>query len=573
MLKSIFLIYVYLISLLFTALYAKPLLVLNDFSKSKNVVIFNNPILDSIQTLIKRGETEKALTQLYAYIGSSEQAKDSISIIESTLFLSDVLRDNGNFKKSNIEFDKIIPLIALDTAKLQEVFFKKGGNFQNEGEIDSAMVNYQKAVFFSEAVENNHDLKAKIHANLSGIYYLKEDYNKAIEHSKIAAKNQEFIGNIDIQAGILNNLGSIYFMQGNYKEALKSFQQSLNKVGYGQTDLQKQTRRSAYINIAYAYSALNNFKQAFQYQDSYFSLSDSLQQELKYKEIAEIESKFNLERKEKEAEIEKSKRLKAEYLSYGLGFSIFILLFVIYALFKLYTLSKRNYKLQIGQEQLLHQSKIEKIKSESQAKILTAVMDGRLEERKTIASVLHDNVSALLSAANLHLFAAKGQLKHNAPKEIEKSQIIISQASDSIRDLSHNLMSSILLKFGLGMAVQDLCEKSLNNKITITSESKNIKRFNQAFEIKMFSIVSELVNNILKHSKAKNAVVKLEQLNGNLQIIVFDDGIGFDTHAIEPKNGIGLNQIEARISVMKGIIKINSQETGTRIFISVPIVY
>lgn len=573
MLKSIFLIYVYLISLLFTALYAKPLLVLNDFSKSKNVVIFKNPILDSIQTLIKRGETEKALTQLYAYIGSSEQAKDSISIIESTLFLSDVLRDNGNYKKSNIEFNKIIPLIALDTAKLQEVFFKKGGNFQNEGEIDSAMVNYQKAVFFSEAVENNHDLKAKIHANLSGIYYLKEDYNKAIEHSKIAAKNQEFIGNIDIQAGILNNLGSIYFMQGNYKEALKSFQQALNKVGYGQTDLQKQTRRSAYINIAYAYSALNNFKQAFQYQDSYFSLSDSLQQELKYKEIAEIESKFNLERKEKEAEIEKSKRLKAEYLSYGLGFSIFILLFVIFALFKLYTLGKRNYKLQIDQEQLLHQSKIEKIKSEAQAKILTAVMDGRLEERKTIASVLHDNVSALLSAANLHLFAAKGQLKHNVPKEIEKSQIIISQASDSIRDLSHNLMSSVLLKFGLGMAVQDLCEKSSNKEITIASESKNIKRFNQAFEIKMFSIVSELVNNILKHSKAKNAVVKLEQLNGNLQIIVFDDGVGFDTHVIEPKNGIGLNQIEARISVMKGIIKINSQETGTRIFISVPIVY
>lgn len=571
--KTLFLVYVYFISLLFTVLQAKPLIVLNNFNFNKKNINFENPILDSIQNLISKGETEKALTQLYAYISEVEKAKDSVSIIESTLFLSDVLRDNGNYKKSNLQFNKVLPLITSDTAKLQEVFFKKGGNFQNEGEIDSALVNYQKAVFFSEAVKNNQDLRAKIHANLSGIYYLKEDYNKAIEHSKIAAKNQEVIGNVDIQAGILNNLGSIYYMQGNYKDALKSFQQALDIVGYGQTDLQKQTRRSAYINIAYAYSGLNNFEQAFQYQDSYFSLSDSLQQELKYKEIAEIESKFNLERKEKEAEIEKSKRLKAEYLTYGLGFSIFVLLFVIYSMYKLYKLSKRNYKLQMDQEQLLHQSKIERIKSDAQAKILTAVMDGRLEERKTIASVLHDNVSALLSAANLHLYAVKNHLKQNAPKEIEKSQAIISEASDSIRDLSHNLMSSVLLKFGLGMAVQDLCEKSSNNEITISSESKNIQRFNQAFEIKMFSIVSELVNNILKHSKAKNAVVKLEQLNGNLQIIVFDDGIGFDTNVIEHKNGIGLNQIEARISVMQGIIKISSQETGTRIFLSVPIIY
>ena len=573
MAKTIFLVYLYFISLLLTVLQAKPLIVLNNFNNNSKTVSFQNPILDSIQILIQKGETEKALTQLYAYINSAEKIKDSVSIIESTMFLSDILRDNGNYQKSNFQFDKILPFIKSDSAKLQQVFFKKGGNFQNEGEIDSALVNYQKAVFFSEAVKNNEDLKAKIHANLSGIYYLKENYDKAIEHSKIAAKNQEVIGNIDIQAGILNNLGSIYYMQGNYNEALKSFQQALNIVGYGQSDLQKQTRRSAYINIAYAYSALNNFEQAFQYQDSYFSLSDSLQQELKYKEIAEIESKFNVERKEKEAEIEKSKRLRAEYLTYGLGFSVFVLLFVIYSMYKLYKLNKRNYKLQIDQKQLMHKSKIEKIKSDAQAKILTAVMDGRLEERKTIASILHDNVSALLSAANLHLVVVKNQLKQNAPKEIEKSQAIISEASDSIRDLSHNLMSSVLLKFGLGMAVQDLCEKSSNNNLTISSESKNIERFNQGFEIKMFSIVSELVNNILKHSKAKNAVVKLEQLNGNLQIIVFDDGVGFDANTVQYKNGIGLSQIEARISVMKGIIKINSQDTGTRTYISVPIIY
>lgn len=125
----------------------------------------------------------------------------------------------------------------------------------------------------------------------------------------------------------------------------------------------------------------------------------------------------------------------------------------------------------------------------------------------------------------------------------------------------------------MGVAVQDLCEKLSNSNITFSSNAKNIERFNQNFEIKMFNIINELVNNILKHSKAKNGTIKLEQLNGNLQIIVFDDGVGFDIKEIELKNGIGLSQVKARIQVLKGVINIKSTNEGTRIFISVPIEY
>ena len=254
-------------------------------------------------------------------------------------------------------------------------------------------------------------------------------------------------------------------MQGKYKEALKVFQNAFDLVGFGQEALQKQTRSSSYINIAYAYSGLNNFKKAFEYQDKYFSLNDSLQQELKYKEIAVIQSKYSLATKEKETEIEKVKRKNAEMLTYGLGLAILVLLSGIYTLYKLYTLNRKNYALQISQEQLLNQNKIDKIKSDAQAKILTATLDGRLEERKNIASVLHDNVSALLSAINLHLYASKKKLKGDIPLEIEKAQSILDEASEQIRDLSHNLISAVLLKFGLGKAIQDLCEKLSNSKI------------------------------------------------------------------------------------------------------------
>lgn len=545
-----------------------------DLKKIENKLLDSDEeVLKAIKALLESGNSEEALEKLYLFIETAEENNEQQLIIDGNLLLADIFREHGDYKKSTEMFDNLIPLVLNDAKNLQYIYFKKGGNFQLDNQIDSAKVNYEKAILTGKDVKKNENLKAKIFANLSGVYYLKGDYDKAIENYKIAANYQQILGNKEIEAGILNNLGGVYYMQGKFTEALDVFQQAFNLVGYGQEDLQKQTRSRSYINMAYAYSGLNNFKKAFEYQDKFFSLNDSLQQELKYKEIALIQSKYSVATKEKEAEIEKVKRKDAEVLAYGLGFAILVLLSGIYALYKVYKLNKKNYALQISQEQLLNQNKIDNIKSNLQAKILAATLDGRLEERKKIANVLHDNVSALLSAINLHLYASKKKIKEEIPVEIEKAQSILEEASEQIRDLSHNLISAVLLKFGLGYAVQDLCEKLSNSKITFTSSAKNIERFNQNFEIKMFNIINELVNNIIKHSKAKNGTIKLEQLNGNLQIIVFDNGMGFDMNEIELQSGIGLSQIKARIKVLNGLLNIKSNKEGTRIYISIPIEY
>ncbi|MBG7629305.1 MAG: tetratricopeptide repeat protein [Bacteroidetes bacterium] len=529
--------------------------------------------LQSVKELLENGNIKDALEKLYLFIEAVEIKNDSLLIVESKILLAEILRDNGDYQKSNEIFEDIIPLIKLDFKKSQYVFFKRGGNFQLDNNIDSAKVNYEKALFFAEKVQGNDDLRAKMHANLSGIYYLKEDYDNAIEHSKIAANYQKTLGNIEIEAGILNNLGGIYYMKGEFNEALNVFQEALDLVDYGQSDLQKKTRSTSFINMAYAYSELGNYKKAFELQDRYFSLNDSIQQALKYKEITEIESKYDLAKKEKEAVIEKAKRQKAELLTYGLGVAIFILLLGIYALYKLVELNKQNHTLEITQEQLINKSKLEKVKSESQSKILVATMDGRIEERKKISDILHGNVSALLSAANLHLYAGGMQFNGNVPIEIEKTQNIIAEASIQVRELSHNLVSAILLKQGLSLAIEDICKKSSNETIKINCESKNMDRFNNNFEIKLFNIIQELINNMLKHSNAKKGTVKLEQLNGRLQVLVVDNGIGFDVDYENADAGIGLSQIKARVGALKGLLSIDTSEKGTRTYISTPIVY
>jgi len=101
-----------------------------------------------------------------------------------------------------------------------------------------------------------------------------------------------------------------------------------------------------------------------------------------------------------------------------------------------------------------------------------------------------------------------------------------------------------------------------------------VKRYEQNFEIKIHSIIEELVNNILKHSKAKNATIMLSHRENNmLSIRMNDDGIGFDAKKAKTKGGLGLSHIDARITVMKGVFNIvSSKDNGTSIFILLPIV-
>jgi len=200
-------------------------------------------------------------------------------------------------------------------------------------------------------------------------------------------------------------------------------------------------------------------------------------------------------------------------------------------------------------------------------------MDGRIEERKKISGILHGNVGALLSAANLQLYSGGMQFNGSVPIEIEKTQNIISEASVQVRELSHNLISAILLKQGLSMAIEDICEKTSNETIQVNCESKNMDRFNNDSEIKLFNIIQELINNMLKHSDSDKGTVKLEQLNGRLQVLVVDNGIGFDVENENPDAGIGLSQIKARVKALAGLLNMESSEKGTRTYMSIPIVY
>ena len=118
-----------------------------------------------------------------------------------------------------------------------------------------------------------------------------------------------------------------------------------------------------------------------------------------------------------------------------------------------------------------------------------------------------------------------------------------------------------------------MCDKYSNAALSFHSKCDGIQRYEAEFELKINSIIDELLNNIIKHSKASNAEIRLKEKKGQLIIVILDDGKGFDLQKGFNNKGLGLSQIKARIRKMQGEFKIiSSPNEGTSIYISVPVV-
>ncbi|HIP48693.1 MAG TPA: histidine kinase, partial [Lutibacter sp.] len=335
-------------------------------------------------------------------------------------------------------------------------------------------------------------------------------------------------------------------------------------------------------NLSWALYNLKDYR-AYEYHEKSTLIRDSLRNAEIGAFLAEIEGKYNEETIKKREELktaeEKTKRIQAQrdnLRTEGINNILIIislsLLLAAWLIYRYLKLRQSNLSLELKQNQLIQQNKLEQLQNDAREKILNATIDGKESERKMIAETLHNSVSTLLSSASLHLQASKMLLKDNLPEEIEKAQRIVNEAAEKIRNLSHSLVSSVLLKFGLNYATQDLCDKYSNAALNFHCKCDGINRYESQFELKINSIIDELLNNIIKHSKASNAEIRLKEKKEKLIIAILDDGKGFDTRNGLVDKGLGLAQIEARIRKMQGEFKITSSPNeGTSVYISVPV--
>ena len=534
-------------------------------------------------TLFENKKYEEGLRLALALHQKSKKNKDVKIHYQITNLIAEIYRKNREHKKAIIYYKISLKQLSLNlkdnrdlTYNNQKDLAKKYRRIGTEYALlkinDSAIFYYNKLSELNSLDDEVLVLQASSFSNLAGIYQkdttILNHYEKAIDYAERAITTHKKRNNRLSQASAINNLANVYLLQGDFEKSKKKYFEGIKLIKRDTSSLSISIKADLYYNLAWAMRNLKEYE-AYDYQEISYNMENDLRDDEMTQNIKRITGEYNVDVVRKAGEFEKQ---KAQNLTWIIGISSFSIILLLAFLLNQYKLRQKTLSLQLSKQELLQQQKLEKIRTESQIRILNATLDGKETERKQIAETLHDSVSALLSSANLHLQACKKIFKGPIPVEVDKSQDIIHEASQKIRDLSHTLVSSILLKFGLAYAIKDMAEKYSNSQLEILYETQNIQRYDQDFEIKLHNIIQELINNTLKHSEATTASILLVENDEKLLLSIKDNGKGFDKLQVPKKDGLGINQIDARIHMMKGKFDIKSENNkGTLVTIELPV--
>lgn len=186
-----------------------------------------------------------------------------------------------------------------------------------------------------------------------------------------------------------------------------------------------------------------------------------------------------------------------------------------------------------------------------------ALIFAQEEERKRIARDLHDGIGQ-------SLLLIKKQMDTNHETTLQNKQMI-TDTLEEVRSISRDLHPMHLEKFGLTSSIENILEKvQSSTDIFISKEIDNLdKALNAKAEIHLFRTVQEAFNNIVKHSEATAANIKVKKNTNEIKIIIQDNGKGFDQ---DPKlvksKSLGLRTMDERIAAIGGSFQIQKGESG-----------
>lgn len=242
---------------------------------------------------------------------------------------------------------------------------------------------------------------------------------------------------------------------------------------------------------------------------------------------------------------------------------------IISAIAKETAIAMENAKLieELGRkEQLLHQ-------------LFSKLICAQEDERKRVASEIHDGVIQSLLGIwyRLQHFSDDSPGEKNVRDEVEKLKDLLGQQIQDIRQIVYNLRPIMLDTYGLGPAIRALLrniQEECNMQTELALEGSN-QRLALNFEMAIYRILQELLNNVVKHSQATKLQVMFISGSDQTVLLVKDNGVGFNrsrlTNLGSPGNHLGLASIQERVLLLGGTCDIDSRPGwGTTVTIRVP---
>ena len=369
----------------------------------------------------------------------------------------------------------------------------------------------------------------------------------------------------NLKHDLLNNIGNSFRRSQKYYDALKYYKkaETLKVKKY-----KDKTKKILFGNMDLTYDYLGDYESAHSYLHKYDSIKDVISLAQQNATISDIQEKYDNEKLRADNLESEAKRIQNKnFLFASLG-----LLLVVGSLAILLQKNTTKKRQLAEQEVLLKQQRVDNLLKQQELLSIDAMIEGQEKERQKVAGELHDDLGSLMATIKLHFDNAKVSTRDPALKNAQK---LLEEAYQKIRGMAHSKNSGVMSDQGLLPAIKKMAKSiSESNALQVTVEDFGLgERMENSLELSIFRMVQELVANAIKHAEATKVNIQLTQHEDNLNIIVEDNGKGFDRSKLDNgKSGMGLTNIEKRVEHLEGNFTVDSVlGKGTSILIDIPV--
>lgn len=483
--------------------------------------------------------------------------------------------------------------------------------YQRLNELEKSAV-YNKKTFYLGKNSENSFAKGSAFISLANYYIIYNKPDSAIYWLNMIEKNTELAAITENGIIVNCNKAKIYYeLYGNIYKSIDYLNVALNyAIKYGSpyqvADIYerlsvryKQINQPAkclqYIKLGTKIAASNNFyellmrftelhanllfeqnkpDQAYLKQLEFNNLFEKHIADKSKQQTLFLNAKFDASKRETQIKLLKTENTLAK--SKLVRRNLFIAFFITLLLISILTIAilTRYYKQKqtlAKAEAEINNQKIKALEHEHAIIANQATLRGEEAERTRVARDLHDGLGGLLSGVKLSLYnmQEKYVLSGEMAQSLSNSLSFIDSSVAELRRIVHNMMPEVLHLAGIKTAIETFCNglnhTSLNIKFVFYGSDI---RFLPGFELSIYRITQELINNALKHANANKIIIQFIIEPNRLFISVTDDGIGFIKN--NNNQGTGFDGIKTRIAAYNGRFDINSQlNNGTEALIEI----
>lgn len=446
-----------------------------------------------------------------------------------------------------------------DTSALKAVYHEIASTYLYADKNLESLKYFKKYLNLNIALKDTLKV-AHSYMNIGVVHESMNDIDSSLYYLEKAVPVLKRYGDFPNLAINYNNQANQYKIIKDYNKAIK-FYKKADSIPL--TNNIAKTKIIFYGNISDLYLKTKDYENASIYLKSLNKLKDSVNDKEQNEFIAKLET-ANIKAEKVKTEIQ-NKRFKNLLIG-----AILLLIFGSIIAFLIQKNTKRK-QLLAEQDKALEKQKVATLLKDQEIMNINAMIEGQEKERQRIANDLHDDLGGLMATVKLQFNVLKEQ---QTPELFNKTNNLLDQAYNKVRSIAHAKNSGVIAKQGLLKAVNNMAS-NISNASDITIEVTDYgleSRLENSLELSIFRIIQELTTNIIKHAEATHATINLTNHENSLNIMIEDNGKGFNSNKVIQNNGMGLHSIEKRVEHLEGELKIESQlNQGTTIIIDIPL--